>query len=52
MGLTTLYTPTKVTFGEGAELKTGESLKAFGAKRVLVHYGSERIVKMVFLILF
>ena len=45
MGLTTLYTPTKVTFGEGAELKAGESLKAFGAKRVLVHYGSERIVK-------
>lgn len=49
MGLTVNYTPTKVVFGRGAEKKAGECLKEAGAKRVLVHYGSERIVKNGFL---
>lgn len=34
------YTPTKVVFGKGAESRTGELLKEFGATKVLVHYGS------------
>ena len=33
------YTPTKVVFGRGAELKTGELIKEQGAKKVLLHYG-------------
>ncbi|MCH3916799.1 MAG: iron-containing alcohol dehydrogenase [Spirochaetia bacterium] len=39
------YAPTKVIFGKDVELQAGAQLKAFGAKIVLVHYGSERIVK-------
>ena len=39
------YTPTEIRFGKGVELKAGEMLKKYGATRVLVHYGSERIVK-------
>ena len=42
---TTLYTPTRVTLGKGAEDSLGEELKRNGAKKVLVHYGSERIVR-------
>ena len=38
------YTPTEIRFGKDAELKAGELLKKYGAKKVLVHYGSERIV--------
>lgn len=49
MGLTINYTPTKVVFGKGAEKKAGECLKEAGARRVLVHYGSERIVRDGFL---
>ncbi len=43
------YTPTKVIFEKGAELQAGKQLKAFGATKVLVHYGSERLVKSGFL---
>ena len=42
---TTLYTPTRVTLGKGAEDSLGDELKRNGAKKVLVHYGSERIVR-------
>ncbi len=47
--MTNYYAPTDVTFGPGAELQVGKALKKYGAKRVLVHYGSERIVKDGFL---
>ena len=33
------YTPTRVVFGKGAELQTGELIKAQGAKKALIHYG-------------
>jgi len=49
MGLSTYYTPTKVIFGLEAEKEAGRELKARGAKRVLVHYGSDRIEKNGFL---
>jgi len=35
------FTPTKVVFGKGAESKAGALVKEQGAKKVLVHYGSE-----------
>ncbi len=41
----TYYTPTKVLFDENAENFAGEYLKSFGAKKVLLHYGSESAVK-------
>ena len=47
--LTNYYAPTDVIFGPGAEMQLGKALKKYGAKRVLVHYGSERIVKNGFL---
>ena len=49
MGLTTYYTPTRVTFGPGAEDLVAERLKAEGAEKVLVHYGSARIEASGFL---
>lgn len=39
------YAPTKVVFGKDTQLKVGELLKENNAKKVLIHYGSERIVK-------
>ena len=39
------YTPTKVVFGKDAELRTGEMLREQNATDVLIHYGSERVVK-------
>lgn len=33
------YTPTRVTFGQDAEMKTAEELAADGATKVLIHYG-------------
>lgn len=39
------YSPTKVYFGKGTQKSTGEYLKNCGAKKVLVHYGSERVIK-------
>ena len=41
----TLYTPTRVTLGQGAEDNLGNELRAFGARKVLMHYGSERIIR-------
>ena len=39
------YAPTEVVFGPDAEEHTGELLHKYGAKRVLIHYGSPRVVK-------
>ncbi|MBQ4467141.1 MAG: iron-containing alcohol dehydrogenase [Firmicutes bacterium] len=39
------YTPTEIKFGRDAELQAGKMLKKYGATKVFVHYGSERIVK-------
>ena len=39
------YTPTEIKFGKDAELQAGNMLKKYGATKVFVHYGSERIVK-------
>lgn len=33
-------TPTKVFFGKGEEAKVGQHVKALGAQKVLIHYGS------------
>lgn len=41
----TYYTPTKVVFGRNKTDETGKLLKEFGAKKVLVHYGSHHAVK-------
>lgn len=35
------YTPTKVVFGKDSEKRTGDLVKGFGAKKVLVHYGGQ-----------
>lgn len=45
MTLSSYYTPTRVTFGRHAEDSVAEELQREGAKRVLIHYGSDRIVK-------
>ncbi len=37
------YTPTKVIFGKGAELKAGEMIRSYGFKKVLLHYGGGSI---------
>ena len=39
------FTPTKVIFGKNAEQEIGTLIKAFGAKKVLIHYGSGSIIK-------
>ena len=39
------YTPTKVVFGKGAELKAGEMIRSYGFKKVLLHYGGGSIKK-------
>lgn len=41
----TYYTPTEVCFGKGQVSRTGELIKKYGGTRVLIHYGSERVVK-------
>ena len=41
----TLYTPTKVVFGHDVESRAGEMVKAFGGKKVLIHYGSKSAQK-------
>lgn len=41
----TYYTPTKVVFEKGAENLAGQMLCENNAKKVLIHYGSDRIVK-------
>lgn len=39
------YSPTKVYFGKETQKSTGEYLKAFGAKKILIHYGSDRVIQ-------
>jgi len=39
------YTPTRVYFGKDEEQKVGEILEEFGARKVLIHYGSQSAVK-------
>ena len=39
------YTPTKMIFGRGVEEKAGEMAKAFGAGKVLIHYGGKSAMK-------
>ena len=39
------YTPTKVVFGRGAEKRTAELIRAFGGKKVLIHYGGGSVVR-------
>ncbi|MCH3908224.1 MAG: iron-containing alcohol dehydrogenase [Sphaerochaeta sp.] len=41
----TYYTPTKVVFGKDATEKVGLLAKEFGAKKVLVHFGSHHAKK-------
>lgn len=38
-------TPTRVYFGKDEELKVGEIIKGYNAKKVLVHYGSKSAVQ-------
>ena len=39
------FTPTEVIFGENREKSVGKLVKKYGGSRVLIHYGSERVVK-------
>lgn len=41
----TYYTPTNVIFGQDTVSKLGQLAKESGAKKVLLHYGSERVKK-------
>lgn len=41
----TYYTPTKVVFGRGVERQAGKLVKAFGGKKVLIHYGGKSAVQ-------
>ncbi len=39
------YTPTRVIFGKDTETRTGEMLKKYGVKKVLIHYGGGSVVR-------
>ena len=39
------YTPTKVVFGKDTELQVADLIKAFGGKKVLIHYGGGSVIK-------
>lgn len=39
------YTPTQVLFGKDTHLQAGSLLKKYGAKKVLIHYGSQSAVR-------
>ena len=41
----TYYTPTKVVFGHDVEKRAGAMVKAFGGKKVLIHYGGKSAQK-------
>lgn len=45
MSIMEYFTPTHVYFGRGAEEKAGEVLKAEGATKVLVHFGTGSVKK-------
>ena len=40
----TLYTPTRIFFGEDADSNIGPALSSYGFKKVMIHYGSNRVV--------
>lgn len=44
MSLFNYYTPTEVIFGKGAEQQTGELVKKYKGKKVLIHYGGKSAV--------
>lgn len=39
------YTPTKMIFGKDVHLKIGETIKSYGFKKVLIHYGGQSAQK-------
>ncbi|MDE7414448.1 MAG: iron-containing alcohol dehydrogenase [Muribaculaceae bacterium] len=39
----TYYSPTEFIFGKGTQKETGSALKRYGAKKVMIVYGSDRI---------
>lgn len=39
------YTPTKIIFGDNTVCELGKLASSFGAKKILIHYGSERVRK-------
>lgn len=39
------YSPTKVIFGRGVEEQAGRELTAWGAKKVLIHYGGGSVIR-------
>jgi len=39
------YSPTKVYFGKHGAGKAGQAIKEFGGTRVLLHYGSDRVLE-------
>ena len=43
--MTEYYTPTEVILGKDAVSKCEEMLRKSGARKVLIHYGSERVIK-------
>ena len=39
------YAPTKIIFGKETESQVGEQILTYGGKKVLLHYGSESVIK-------
>lgn len=39
------FTPTKVVFGKGTELKVAKLIREFGGKKVLIHYGGGSVIR-------
>lgn len=39
------FTPTKVVFGKDTELQVAELIKAYGGKKVLIHYGGGSVIR-------
>jgi alcohol dehydrogenase YqhD (iron-dependent ADH family) len=39
------YSPTKIVFGKGVENEVGQEVKAWGGKKVLLHYGGKSAIK-------
>ena len=43
------YAPTKVVFGKGTEDQAGDLVREQGATKVLVHYGSGSVKRLLLL---
>lgn len=39
------YSPTEVFFGKGGANKVGEAIRKYGGSKVLIHYGTDRVLK-------